>query len=72
MNIGIVFEVWHEGDRSVGIDGESAEVSFPYAQRDDADFIRAAREILRDAFTKLWDFPAHVATREELAATEED
>ena len=58
--------VWHDGDRSVGIGGDQAkvEMSTPLDAEEDA----ANREALKECFTQLWDFRAHVATEAELAS----
>lgn len=62
------FHLWHNGDPSVGIWGESAEVEL-YCY--DKEFETMAREVLVKAFTDLWDFRAHIATDAELHAEAE-
>ncbi len=48
--------LWHDGDHSVGISGENAEVVMYYV---DEEMLKATIEVLVDAFTKIWDFRAH-------------
>jgi hypothetical protein len=59
---------WHDGDRTVGIYGDSATIELEVY---DEDFLRAAKEVLTEAFTTLWDFRAHVET-EDYFADDED
>jgi hypothetical protein len=60
---------WTDGDRSVGVWGHSATVTLDGDY--DADFIKAAKELLQPAFKELFDDgPCHCATDEELRATD--
>ena len=63
------FHIWHDGDSSVGIWGESATVEV-YCY--DAEFESMAREVLVKAFTDLWDFKARIVSELELAAEARD
>lgn len=62
-----VFNVWHDGDSSVGIYGESAEVAI---RPDDPGVEMGIDDIkgaLRKAFTDIWGgWRTHVATSAEL------
>lgn len=60
---------WHDGDRSVGITGDSVTVQFD-GDDYDAEYIAAAKELLLPAFQELFDFRTHVATEDELRDTE--
>lgn len=53
------FHVWHAGDRSVGIDGESAEITFPIDNASKA-VIEDYRARLTELFQDFWDM-RHVA-----------
>ncbi len=55
---------WHDGDRSVGINGDEARVAFA-GDDYDAEFTDAAKATLARAFTALWDFKARVMTEVE-------
>ena len=63
---------WHNGDRSVGLDGDRATVNLNvngFDALDELEYIDHAKEILREAFSKLWDCRAHVATEAEISAS---
>jgi hypothetical protein len=51
--------IWHEGDASVGIQGDTAtlEMDISYMDAADWDFVV---EQLKDAFTTIWDFKVYV------------
>jgi hypothetical protein len=56
---------WNNGDRSVGIWGQSVTVEFDGEY--DAEFTQAAREILTAAFQELFDMgPVYCMTKEEM------
>jgi hypothetical protein len=64
-----VFNVWHDGDSSVGIDGKSAEVAMYAEDSGVAVSIDGIKGALRKAFSDIWGARrAHVATSAELAA----
>lgn len=64
------FHVWHNGDRSVGINGERATVEIDVEQytsdEDRNEYIREIKVTLIEAFTGLWDFKAYVMTEDEI------
>jgi len=62
------FHVWHDGDPSVGIWGDSATVELHVY---DAEHESTIRSVLTQAFTELWDFRAHIVTEAELQAEAE-
>lgn len=70
----VTFHVWHDGDRSVGIDGDKATVTVDaggfHAREDRAEFLANARAELARAFSSIWDTSAKVATEQELGAGE--
>jgi hypothetical protein len=45
--------LWHDGDRSVGIDGEDAVVEMSVSS---PEMLQASVDVLTEAFTTLWDF----------------
>jgi hypothetical protein len=49
----------HQGDESVGIFGDRAELWLDIAYLDDVDLLNL-KERLAEVFTELWDFPAQV------------
>lgn len=62
------FYVMCEGDPSVGIQGQSAEVKVWVAQ-DDQGF---TKQLVTEMFEKLWDEPVRVITDVELEEAERD
>lgn len=62
------FHVYHDGDPSVGIWGDSATVELHVY---DAEHEQAIREVLTRAFTDLWDFRARVLTDADVQAERE-
>ncbi len=61
----------HAGDSSVGIDGETAEIKLNaggFGHDDRAEYIEHAKEVMAEAFAKLWDFPVRVQTAAEIEA----
>ena len=56
--------VYHDGDSSVGISGDHAEVKLMdlggYSDEDRIAFVEHAKEVLGEAFTQLWGFKAKV------------
>jgi len=48
----VLFHVWHNGDPSVGIGGDAAQVTMGIA---DAEQLQYAREMLQAAFGAFWD-----------------
>ncbi len=70
----MTFEVWHNGDDSVGIPGDRASVEvdvggFEGVER--AEYESALRESLASTFGALWDTKVKVATGAELAVGED-
>ncbi len=64
-----VFNVWHDGDSSVGIYGESAEVAMYAEDSGVAVSIDGIKGALRKAFSDIWGARrTHVATSAELGA----
>lgn len=64
----ITFNIWHDGDPSVGIPGEQARVTMFCADDNDREWVRAS---LRDFYTNLWDHKGvHVMTDAELTSKE--
>lgn len=62
---------WHDGDATVGLPGDSAEVTLivaSYAAEDIADYVAAAKERVGAAFSALWETHAKVATKAELCS----
>ncbi len=54
-------DIWHDGDRSVGISGDRAEIlMYMPVKGEDEDYIAAVKECLGQAFTNLWDFKVHI------------
>lgn len=64
MDSNTKFYVSHNGDRSVGIWGETATVEFD-RQIEEEDELEAIREILEAAFQEIFDFKAYAQTEEE-------
>lgn len=60
----VTYVVWHDGDRSVGIPGDSANVQM--LDPTDAEEDKARRELFKECFEKLWDFRVHVMTLDEI------
>lgn len=58
MDKQIKFHVWHDGDPSAGIAGESAVVNIYLGDKTIAEM----KESLKRAFETLWDFRVHVMT----------
>lgn len=67
--------IWTDGDTSVGLSGERAELNLPidgfFDETDSLEFVRDAKEIFARAFSELWGDRARVATADELAAQAE-
>jgi hypothetical protein len=66
MKQSIELHFWHEGDPSVGIDGERAVVTIPCY--DDAN-LQSVIESLSNAFSEIWDVSnkyIKVMTKEKL------
>lgn len=63
--------VWTDGDMSVGLSGEQAELNLPvdgfFDDTDRLEFIHNAKEIFARAFSELWECGAHIATEDEIA-----
>lgn len=59
----VTFHIWHNGDTSVGVWGESASVTM-HVDKNDKDMMAAVNEALSEAFTKIWDFKAFVMVDE--------
>jgi hypothetical protein len=69
----LTFEVWHDGDSSVGLLGDRASVDVDvggFDGVDRAEYEAALREALARTFGELWDTRVKVATGAELAADE--
>jgi len=49
------FEIWSDGDPSVGICGCSASVTIDNAEEWDDDTLKATKETLEDAFKDIFD-----------------
>lgn len=66
------FVVSHAGDSSVGLPAEVATVDVDvesYAEEVRGDYIEQVRDVLRLAFSRLWDMQVRVRTQAECEAT---
>ena len=62
---------WTDGDPSVGINGDQTELELDVTgldERDQAEYISHAKEVLGKAFSEIWGMPAKVMTAEEIDA----
>ena len=67
----LTFQVWHDGDRSVGLPGERSVVQIDmrsYAESDRRDYAEQVRESLKASFGALWDTRPNVMTEGEIRA----
>jgi hypothetical protein len=62
-------QMWHDGDRSVGIDGEDAVVDMSVSS---PEMLQASVDVLIEAFTGIWDFKptAYIQFRDGRFTTE--
>jgi hypothetical protein len=51
--------IWHEGDSSVGIQGDTATLEMDISYMDAADWDFAVEQ-LKYAFGQIWDFKVYV------------
>jgi hypothetical protein len=66
----VTLNFWHNGDRSVGIDGDRATVNLNvdgFDSLDEQEYVDQAKDVLREAFGKLWDCKVCVATDDEIS-----
>ena len=67
----VKLHIWTCGDPSVGINGDQADLDLDVEgidERDRAEFISHAKEVLGKAFSELWGEPAQVMTGDEINA----
>lgn len=67
----MLFQIWDDGDESVGISGNCAELDTDVEMFDGEDrreYIESIKEALSAAFASIWcNGRVHVATEEDLA-----
>lgn len=65
----IKMHVWHNGDPSVGIAGESADITFNNFDHDtESEILIHAKKVIEDAFEKIWgEGKVFTATEDEAA-----
>lgn len=69
----LTFQVWHDGDSSVGLPGDRSTVEIDlrsYAQADRRDYIEQVRESLQSSFGAIWGTRPKVMTTDEIHAEE--
>lgn len=69
----LIFEVWHDGDSSVGLPGDRSTVEIDlrgYAQVDRREYIEQVRGSLKASFGAIWGSPTKVMTSAEIRAEE--
>ena len=55
----VTLRFWHEGDRTVGITGDSCTLTLPISLFDEADatvYIEAVTGAISDALAEVWEF----------------
>jgi|GEM_PF-6568595 len=65
------FHIWTKGDPSVGINGDQTDLDLDVEgmdERDRAEFVGHAKEVLGKAFSELWGESAQVMTGDEINA----
>lgn len=65
------FFIWTDGDPDTGIPGDRAVLETDVdnlvpTPPDREMYIQSIKDALEEAFNKVWDFPVHVATEDEL------
>lgn len=63
----------HDGDTSVGIDGDEATLEINtdgWSEEDAKTFIDDVKESMKETFTELWGFRAYALTEDELKIEE--
>jgi hypothetical protein len=60
----IIWKIWTEGDPSVGIPGDEADVLMNVFIND-KEFMEMMRASLKKFFEDVWDFKVHVMTEDE-------
>lgn len=68
----VTFEIWSDGDPSVGINGDRATVHTWVG--DDEDYQEFIRDTLHSSFAVMWDWQerhVHIMTEEEIGEGEE-
>jgi hypothetical protein len=59
------FSVWHNGDSSVGIDGDRAIVQYDCSW-EASTHIELVKQCLKECFSQIWDFEPQVMTNLEM------
>lgn len=65
----VIFNIWDDGDSSVGIGGSNSSVTTFIC---DEEHLEGVREILKEAFSKIHEFKINVMTDQEIEFEDSD